>query len=100
MTMLSDTEIFKHDVDAVATDSPGVAEPSFVEALASPVSVFEHPALAADRVTDGAEEGRESGQKQGGLQDVHGSLGASIEVSPSPRPELHSSIPLSECEWA
>ena len=41
--MLSDTESFKHDVDAVATDSPGVAEPSFVEALASPASIFEHP---------------------------------------------------------
>src|SRR3954469_21762248 len=45
MTMMSDLESLKRDMDVAAPggDSPGVAEPSFVEALANPVSVFEHP---------------------------------------------------------
>jgi len=44
MTMI-EIEIFKRDMEMAAppADSPGVAEPSFVEALANPVSVFEHP---------------------------------------------------------
>jgi hypothetical protein len=43
--MMSDVENLRSDMETVTrgVEMPGVSEPSFVEALADPVSVFAHP---------------------------------------------------------